>query len=119
MARKNISRGPMIQFSKRETPRIFVLLKTSPIFSYLTLAKGGYIIKISPMARGIFVEPLEKELIKEEEEGIKYPIPTPIAMARNIHSVRKRSKKPSFFLSAAGAQFVTDIRINISQYYDI
>jgi hypothetical protein len=111
MARKNISNGPIIQFNKRETPSILVLLKTSPIFSYLTLAKGGYIIKISPIARGIFVEPLENEFIKEDEEGIKYPIPTPSAIARNIQRVRYRSKNPSFFLSNAGAQLFPDIAL--------
>jgi hypothetical protein len=36
-----------------------------------TLVKGGYIIKINPMANGILVVPLEKELIKFAELGIK------------------------------------------------
>ncbi|GAA4073880.1 hypothetical protein GCM10022389_19280 [Flavobacterium cheonanense] len=32
---------------------------------------GGYIIKISPIAKGIFVVPDENELIKSAEFGIK------------------------------------------------
>lgn len=84
-------------------PNTFVFLKTSLSFSYLTLANGGYIININPTAKGIFVVPEEKELINPEDEGIKYPIATPIAIARNIHKVRYLSKKLSFFLSCAGA----------------
>jgi hypothetical protein len=56
------------------------------------------------MAKGIFVVPLEKELMKLEEEGKKLPIATPIAIAKKIHKVRYLSKKLNFFLSAAGAQ---------------
>ena len=73
--------------------------------SYFTFANGGYIINIKPMAKGILVVPLENELIKPEDDGIKFPIATPIAMARNIHKVRYRSKKLNFFLSATGAQW--------------
>jgi hypothetical protein len=79
------------------------------MFSYFTFARGGYIIRIKPMASGILVVPLEKEFMNVEEEGIKYPIATPIRIARNIHKVRLRSRKPSFFLSTAGAQLVADI----------
>ncbi|QNR84363.1 hypothetical protein H9N25_21050 [Pedobacter riviphilus] len=39
-----------------------------PIFSYFTLANGRYIIRIRPIASGILVVPLEKELINTEEE---------------------------------------------------
>jgi hypothetical protein len=60
----------------------------------------------------MFVVPLEKELIKLEEDGKKYPIPTPIAIAKKIHKVRKRSKKLSCFRGAAGVQFVADIVSN-------
>jgi hypothetical protein len=34
------------------------------------------------------VVPLEKELIKLPLEGMKYPIATPTAIARKIHSVK-------------------------------
>lgn len=61
----------MIQLSNNETPKIFVFLKTSFSLSYLTFAKGGYIISINPMARGILVVPEENELIKEDDEGTK------------------------------------------------
>jgi hypothetical protein len=109
MARKNIKMGPIIQLRNKDAPNTLVSLKTSPMFSYFTFAKGGYIIRISPIAKGMFVVPLEKELINIEEEGMKYPIATPIIIARNIHQVRFLSRKPRFFLSAAGAQLVADI----------
>jgi hypothetical protein len=73
------------------------------------LAKGGYIINIKPMANGIFVVPEEKELIKFEDCGNKFPIATPTAMAKNIQSVKNLSKKPSFFRSLTGAQLFADI----------
>jgi len=61
------------------------------------LAKGGYIIRIRPIAIGILVLPELKLSINEELEGNKYPIPTPIAMAIKIQSVRYWSRKLSFF----------------------
>jgi len=79
------------------------------MFSYFTFASGGYIINISPMANGILVVPDEKELMNEEEEGIKYPMDTPDAIARNIHRVRYLSRKESFLRSAAGVQLLEDI----------
>ena len=109
IASKNISMGPITQLSNKETPNTLVFLKTSFSLSYRTLVKGGYIIKINPMAKGILVVPVEKELMKPEDEGKKYPIPTPIIIAKKIQRVRKRSKKPSFFLSSAGAQLFADI----------
>lgn len=84
----NMSAGPKIQFMASEVPSTLVLRNTSPIFSYLTLASGGYIISISPMASGIWVVPLEKELMKPAEDGIKKPIDTPTTIARKIHKVK-------------------------------
>jgi len=52
------------------------------------LVNGGYIININPMAKGILVVPDENELIKPDEEGKKYPMATPTAMAKKIHNVR-------------------------------
>ena len=109
IAKRNINTGPMIQFSNNDTPRTFVFLKTSLSFSYFTFVKGGYIIKISPMASGILVVPDENELIKLDDEGMKQPIATPIAMAKKIHKVRYLSKNPSFFRSCAGAQLLVAI----------
>jgi hypothetical protein len=40
------------------------------------------------MASGIFVVPEEKELRNPLLDGIKYPIETPIAIARKIQRVR-------------------------------
>lgn len=111
MASINMSIGPKIQFKASEVPNTLVLRNNSPIFSYLTLASGGYIINISPMANGILVVPLEKELTRPDEDGIKKPIDTPIAIARKIQNVRYRSRSPSFLRSAAGAQIIADILI--------
>jgi len=46
-------------------------LKTSFSFSYLTFAKGGYIISIKPTAKGMFVVPDENELMNDDGEGKK------------------------------------------------
>ena len=71
MARKNISTGHKIQFRNNEAPKTLVSLNTPPIFSYFTFASGGYIINISPIANGLLVVPLEKELINPDDDGIK------------------------------------------------
>src|SRR5690606_10252409 len=105
----NINIGPIIQFRTSETLNTFVSLNTCPRFSYFTFAKGGYIIKINPMAKGILVVPLEKEFMKLEEDGIRYPIPTPMAIAIKIQSVRYLLTNPIFFRSTTGAQLFADI----------
>jgi len=56
MASKNITKGPTNEFCIRESRRSFLFLNVDPIFSYLTLACGGYIIKKSPITIGIDVE---------------------------------------------------------------
>jgi hypothetical protein len=57
------------------------LEKTSPIFSYFTFAKGGYIIKIKPIANGILVVPLENELIhwriQDKNVRFQHQLPSP------------------------------------------
>ena len=88
MAKINIKTGPIIQFKRSETERILVSLKTFGKSEKLTLAKGGYIITIKPIAMGIFVVPLLNELMTFGNFGKKYPTPTPIAIAINIHRVK-------------------------------
>ncbi len=61
--------GPTIQFCTREMPRIFQLWKTSPSSSYFTLAKGGYIMTINPIAMGMLVVPTWKRLMKPATAG--------------------------------------------------
>jgi len=61
----------MTQFSKTDMPSTFTFVKTKGNNLYFTLARGGYIINISPMAMGIFVEPLLKLFRKPEEAGRK------------------------------------------------
>jgi hypothetical protein len=93
MARVNINKGPIIQFKIKEINKSFLLAKTLFNSSYFTFAKGGYIIKIKPMAMGILVEPLENLFIKPGVPGKIFPMSTPIAMAKNIHKLRYLSKK--------------------------
>ncbi|GAA4740273.1 hypothetical protein GCM10023229_19460 [Flavisolibacter ginsenosidimutans] len=71
IARMNIKMGPIIQLRNNDIPKTFVFLNTSFSFSYLTLANGGYIIRINPTAKGMFVVPDEKELMNIEDEGKK------------------------------------------------
>ena len=113
MARINMSTGPTIQLRNKETLNTLVFLKTSRILSYFTFAKGGYIIRIRPMAKGILVVPDEKELINADDDGKKYPMETPTAIAKNIHKVKYLSKKRNFFLSFAGAQLFADMLFTI------
>lgn len=106
-----MSIGPITQLSNKETPNTLVFLNTSFSLSYFTFANGGYIINIKPTAKGIFVVPEENELMNEEEDGKKYPMATPMPIAKNIQSVKYLSKKPNFFLSLAGAQSFADMII--------
>jgi len=66
-----MSIGPITQLRNRDMPNTFVFLKTSLSFSYLTFAKGGYMIRINPMANGIFVVPEENELMNVDDDGKK------------------------------------------------
>ncbi len=61
----------MTQFCNSDRPRTFVLRKTSGRRSYFTLAKGGYIIRIRPMAIGMLVVPTWKRLMKASTPGTK------------------------------------------------
>src|SRR4030042_5108008 len=80
----------------RDNPRTFLFLKTSPSSSYFTLAKGGYIIRIRPMAIGILVVSTWKRFQNPTTWGKRYPELTPTSMARKIHRVKNRSRKESF-----------------------
>ena len=66
-----MSTGPITQFWRRERPITFLSRNTSPISSYFTLAKGGYIMRMSPTAIGILVVPTWKELMKFSAPGRK------------------------------------------------
>ena len=92
-----MSSGPMIQLRINERLSILVSRNTSPIFSKRTFASGGYIMRINPIASGILVVPLENELMKPAVDGMKYPKPTPIAIARKIQRVKYWSNFLSFF----------------------
>ena len=70
-ASTNISTGPISQFCTRDKPRIFLFWNTSGISSYFTLAKGGYIITIKPMAMGMLVVPTWKLLMKDSVPGTR------------------------------------------------
>src|SRR3989304_10641691 len=89
-ARKNMMIGPMTEFWTRESPRTRQLRKNLGSSSYLTLARGGYIIRISPMGMGIEVVPTERRFTRSATDGMKYPSTTPITIARRIQNDRKR-----------------------------
>ncbi len=78
----------MTQFCTSESARIFLLRKTSPSSSYFTLANGGYIIRIRPIAMGMLVVPTVKRLTNSFVPGISQPAQIPTAMATKIQSVR-------------------------------
>ena len=61
----------MTQFWTRERPRILTFWKTSPSSSYFTLASGGYIIRMRPMAMGMLVVPDWKLLMKPTTAGTR------------------------------------------------
>ena len=71
MAKTNIKKGPIIHVIKNDRDNNFMFLNTFGISENFTLTKGGYIINISPMARGILVEPLENDCMKLALDGIK------------------------------------------------
>ena len=87
----------------RESRRTRQFLNTSPSSSYFTLARGGYIIRISPIAIGILVVPTWNWFQKSTTPGNTKPQPTPMNMARKIHSVKNLSRKESFLLSCSVA----------------
>src|SRR5574344_1683340 len=94
----NISTGPTTQLRTSDVVSTFLSANTLPNSSYFTLASGGNIINISPAANGKFVEPTSKCPQKSTIPGYTYPTPTPINIARNIHSVRNRSRKDNCFI---------------------
>ena len=79
----------MTQFCTSDSPSTFQLRNTSPSSSYFTLASGGYIIRISPMAMGMLVVSTWKTVDEGlAPRGRAYPAPTPTAIARKIQRVR-------------------------------
>jgi hypothetical protein len=77
---------------KRDENSKRLLFKVAGIFAKSTLVKGGYIIKISPMAKGTFVVPMATLDNNPSTLGIIFPRSTPTPMAKKIHRVRKRSR---------------------------
>ena len=80
--------GPIAQFWTRERARMRRLRKTSPSLSYRTRARGGYIIRMSPTAIGMFVVPDWKDPQNWVMPGKTTPQRMPRPMARNIQSGR-------------------------------
>jgi hypothetical protein len=56
---------------RNETSSNFGFASTFGIFENSTFVKGGYIISNKPIAKGIFVVPVENELIKSSADGMK------------------------------------------------
>jgi hypothetical protein len=63
--------GPTIHVIKKEAVNNLGCSNIFGIFEKSIFVKGGYIIKIKPIASGTLVVPDENELIKPEELGIK------------------------------------------------
>ena len=101
IAKPDIKIGPMIQLRIKDNDMLVRSLKISGKASNYTFANGGYIIKMSPRAIGIFVEPMESVSIKSGRPGKRFPRAIPMNIAANIHNVKKRSRKESlFFISS-------------------
>lgn len=88
IASRNINTGPITQLRRREAPNTFGRLKTDGSFSYCTLVKGGYIMRISPTASGRLTLPEESAWMLAGKAGTKWPSPMPTTMARKIQRVR-------------------------------
>jgi len=71
VANKNIKNGPTIHVIKKDAASSFGFSNICGTLEKSILVSGGYIIKINPIATGIFVVPEENELIKSAEFGIK------------------------------------------------
>src|SRR5579859_5192836 len=72
-------------------PDIFQFPAMAGIFSYFTFASTGYIIHSKPMAIGSETVSNLMESRAGPKLGKTLPRPIPTAIARNIHSGRKRS----------------------------
>jgi hypothetical protein len=80
----------MIQFCTSDRPRIRTSANTFGISSYFTLASGGYIIRIRPMAmsRLVCCPTVSRSLNDSTGAWKKKPSATPMAMAVKIQTVR-------------------------------
>jgi len=92
IANKNIKKGPTIHVIKRDENNKRLLLKVAGTFLKSTLVKGGYIMRMSPIARGTFVVPTATFDNNPSTSGIIFPSKTPTPMAKKIQRVKKRSK---------------------------
>jgi hypothetical protein len=63
----------------------------------LTLANGGHIIRIRPIAIGMEVVPMLSWLRSSAMLGTRAPRPIPTNIARKIQTVRYLFKNDSFF----------------------
>jgi hypothetical protein len=59
IAKRNMIKGPTIHVIKKERRSNLGFAITFGIVENFTFVKGGYIIKIKPIASGIFVVPVE------------------------------------------------------------
>ena len=94
-ANTNISTGPRTQFWNSDSASTRLSAKTRGSSSYFTFARGGYIIRISPMAMGMLVDPTDRLSSHAGRPGTTVPRSTPSAMATKIHRVSHRSRKES------------------------
>ncbi len=83
-----MSTGPISQFCTSDNDTTRQSANTSIIRSYFTFARGGYIIRIRPIAIGTLVVPTSKRPMISRTPGASHPTVMPNTMARKIHSVR-------------------------------
>jgi|GEM_PF-2421865 len=84
-----MSAGPTTQFRTSDKVRTLGLARTEGSWRYFTFASGGYIITISPTAKGRFVVPSVTGA-KNAAGSVttQWPTATPSAIAAKIQRVR-------------------------------
>ena len=80
---------------------------------YKTSCLDGYIIRTRPIAIGIDAVPTCKLVMKFVTSAEKYPMLTPITIAKKIQSVKNLSNRDNFFTSDLGTQHYLTIRLFI------
>ena len=90
-ARANITIGPTIQLSTSEVPMSLRSATCSPIVSYFTFARTGYIITSRPIAIGTDTPATRTLSSTAPRPGKARPSISPTAMATKIQTGRNRS----------------------------
>ena len=87
MARKNIRIGQRSSSARRQAEYLPVAKDVAKLFVF-HLGQRGIHHQDQPDGTGMLVVPIWKRLMNPSTPGIRYPAPTPTAMARKIQRVR-------------------------------